>query len=69
MPVPAIPEVARFDGGCAFADGAFVPLSEAKISLFDWGFTRSDATYDVASTWHGAFFRLEDHIDRFFVGE
>src|SRR6202007_1767931 len=43
----------------------YVPLSEAKISLFDWGFTRSDATYDVASVWNGAFFRLDDHIDRF----
>jgi branched-chain amino acid aminotransferase len=66
MSVPAIPTT-RFEGGCAFADGAYVPLSEAKISLFDWGFTRSDATYDVATTWHGAFFRLDDHMDRFFA--
>jgi len=57
----------RFEGGCAFADGAFVPLSDAKISLFDWGFTRSDATYDVATTWKGAFFRLDAHMDRFFA--
>ncbi len=56
-----------FDGGAAFVDGQFVPTSEAKISLFDWGFTRSDATYDVASVWHGAFFRLNDHLDRFFA--
>lgn len=56
----------QFEGGAAFVDGAFVPLSEARISLFDWGFTRSDATYDVASTWNGAFFRLDDHIERFF---
>jgi len=67
MPIPPLPHPARFEGGCAFADGAFVPLSEAKVSLFDWGFTRSDATYDVASTWHGAFFRLQDHLDRFFA--
>ena len=66
MTLPAAPQTASFDGGCAFAEGAYVPLSEAKISLFDWGFTRSDATYDVATTWHGAFFRLEDHLDRFF---
>ena len=57
----------EFDGGSVFIDGDWKPLSEAKISLFDWGFTRSDATYDVASTWHGAFFRLEDHLDRFFA--
>ena len=54
-----------FDGGAAFADGELVPLGEAKVSLFDWGFTRSDATYDVASVWQGAFFRLDDHIARF----
>jgi len=57
----------EFEGGAAFADGDYVPLSEAKISLFDWGFTRSDATYDVASVWKGAFFRLDDHLDRFFA--
>lgn len=57
---------AQFEGGCAFVDGAYVPLSEAKISMFDWGFTRSDATYDVVSTWNGAFFRMDAHIDRFF---
>lgn len=64
-----IPSIATgaFEGGAAFCDGAFVPLSEAKVSLFDWGFTRSDATYDVVSTWKGAFFRLEDHLDRFFA--
>lgn len=64
--IPTIP-TACFDGGAAFCDGAFVPLSEAKVSLFDWGFTRSDATYDVASVWKGAFFRLDDHLDRFFA--
>ncbi len=57
----------EFDGGAVFIDGDWKPLSEAKISLFDWGFTRSDATYDVASVWQGAFFRLGDHLDRFFA--
>ena len=67
--LPALQAVAggTFSGGAAFADGALVPLADAKISLFDWGFTRSDATYDVASAWKGAFFRLDDHIDRFFA--
>ena len=57
----------EFDGGSVFIDGDWKPLSEAKLSLFDWGFTRSDATYDVASVWKGAFFRLDDHLDRFFA--
>jgi branched-chain amino acid aminotransferase len=67
MTIPAKPPPGSFDGGCAFAEGAYVPLAEAKVSLFDWGFTRSDATYDVASTWKGAFFRLDAHMDRFFA--
>lgn len=64
--LPPRPAPGAFEGGAAFVEGAYVPLSEAKISLFDWGFTRSDATYDVASVWQGAFFRLDAHIDRFF---
>jgi branched-chain amino acid aminotransferase len=57
----------EFEGGSVFIDGDWKPLAEAKLSLFDWGFTRSDATYDVASVWKGAFFRLDDHLDRFFA--
>ena len=60
-------QTGEFEGGSVFIDGDWKPLSEAKISLFDWGFTRSDATYDVASVWKGAFFRLDDHLDRFFA--
>jgi branched-chain amino acid aminotransferase len=51
--------------GCAFVDGAFVAPEDAKISIFDWGFLHSDATYDVAHVWQGRFFRLDDHLDRF----
>lgn len=54
-----------FPPGIAYIDGAFVPMSEAKISVLDWGFLRSDATYDVAHVWQGRFFRLDAHIDRF----
>jgi branched-chain amino acid aminotransferase len=57
----------EFEGGSVFIDGDWKPLSEAKVSLFDWGFTRSDVTYDVVSAWKGAFFRIEDHLDRFFA--
>ena len=51
--------------GIAWMEGDFIPLSEAKIGVGDWGLVRSDATYDVVSVWDGAFFRLEDHLDRF----
>ena len=67
MTLPTPPATASLDGGCAFADGVYVPLSDAKISLFDWGFTRSDVTYDVVGVWKGAFFRIDAHIDRFFA--
>ena len=53
--------------GCAYIEGRYVPPTEAKISIFDWGFLHSDATYDVAHVWQGSFFRLDDHLDRFFA--
>ncbi|MCK5623738.1 MAG: aminotransferase class IV [Alphaproteobacteria bacterium] len=54
-----------FPDGVAYVDGDYRPLSEAKISVLDWGFLRSDATYDVVHVWQGKFFRLDRHIDRF----
>src|ERR687898_3297713 len=57
-----------YANGAAFVDGQFVPIAEARVPTLDWGFLRSDATYDVAHVWRGAFFRLEDHLDRFVRG-
>lgn len=51
--------------GAAWIDGAYCPIREAKLSVLDWGFTHSDVTYDVAHVWDGAFFRLDDHLERF----
>lgn len=59
-------ETPDFSSGCAYQRGQFVPIAEAAIPLTDWGFLRSDATYDVVTVWQGAFFRLEAHLDRFF---
>ena len=53
------------ESGVAFCEGRFMPVAEAKISVLDWGFARSDTTYDVVHVWKGSFFRLEDHLDRF----
>lgn len=53
--------------GCAFLDGEFCAIEDAKISVLDWGFLRSDATYDVVHVWKGRFFRLDKHLDRFFA--
>lgn len=58
---------ADFSQGCAFQRGEYVPIAEASIPMTDWGFLRSDATYDVVTVWDGAFFRLDAHLDRFFA--
>jgi branched-chain amino acid aminotransferase len=50
--------------GCAWIDGDFVPIGEARVPILDTGFTRSDLTYDVAAVWKRRFFRVDDHLDR-----
>lgn len=54
-----------FSEGAAYVDGRFVPLRQARVPILDWGFLRSDATYDVVHVWQGRFFRLNDHLARF----
>jgi branched-chain amino acid aminotransferase len=53
-----------FDGGCAWIDGDYVPIAEARIPILDAGFVRSDLTYDVVGVWGGRFFRLDAHLGR-----
>ena len=52
--------------GIAYTNGSYGPLGEASVPLLDPGFTRGDAVYDTVSVWSGRFFRLDDHIARFF---
>ena len=59
MPTP------DFTQGCAFVRGQYLPIAQASIPITDWGFLRSDATYDVVTVWEGAFFRLDAHLQRF----
>ncbi|UYM03426.1 aminotransferase class IV [Solicola gregarius] len=59
---------ADFARGAAYVDGEVVPVDQARIPLLDTGLTRSDVTYDVVGVWGGAFFRLDDHLDRFLRG-
>ncbi len=54
-----------FSKGAAFERGRYVPIGEAAIPITDWGFLRSDATYDVVTVWDGAFFRIDAHLERF----
>ncbi|PBB68843.1 branched-chain amino acid transferase [Mesorhizobium sp. WSM4312] len=57
-----------YPDGIAFLDGQYLPISQAKLSVLDWGFLHSDATYDTVHVWNGRFFRLDLHLDRFFGG-
>ncbi len=51
--------------GAAWLSGQIIPIADAKISVTDWGVTHSDIGYDVVPVWNGAFFRLDDYLDRF----
>ncbi|HWK64248.1 MAG TPA: aminotransferase class IV [Rhizobiaceae bacterium] len=70
-PLPALSEKHRdpllYPAGVAYMDGQYLPISEAKISVLDWGLLHSDATYDTVHVWNGRFFRLDLHLDRFFA--
>jgi branched-chain amino acid aminotransferase len=68
MEIEMAADRASYSGGAAFCEGRFVPVGEARVPILDWGFLRSDATYDVAHVWRGSFFRLEDHLSRFARG-
>jgi len=57
-----------FGAGCAWIDGEYFPIGEARIPILDTGFVRSDLCYDVVAVWQGRFFRLDDHLDRLLAG-
>ena len=63
MTQPVMPS--PFAAGAAYIDGRIMPIAEAAIPITDWGYRRSDVTYDVVGVWNGCFFRLDDHIRRF----
>lgn len=55
----------NLSNGAAWMKGRIIPIKDAKISVTDWGLTRSDITYDVVHVWDGHFFRIDDYLDRF----
>ncbi|MEO8543278.1 MAG: aminotransferase class IV [Burkholderiaceae bacterium] len=56
---------AQYQDGVAYVGRKYVPIEQAAIPITDWGFLRSDATYDVVTVWDGAFFRIDAHLERF----
>jgi len=39
----------QFADGCAYIEGNYFPIAEARIPIIDAGFNRSDLTYDRGS--------------------
>lgn len=54
-----------YRNGIAFLEGRYRPIAEARISILDLDFLRSDANQDTVSVWDGSVFRLDDHQRRF----
>ena len=55
----------NFKNGCAWINNHYLPIEDAGVPIMDVGFSKSDCTYDVVSTWKGKFFKLDEHLDRF----
>lgn len=47
-----------------YLNGAYLPLTEAKVSVLDRGFLFGDGVYEVIPAYNGRLFRLEEHIAR-----
>jgi branched-chain amino acid aminotransferase len=60
-----LPHDTAYGLGAAFVADHYCPLIEAAIPITDCGFMHADAVYDVVSVSRSAFFRLEQHQDRF----
>ena len=50
----------------AYFNGEWVPFSQVKIDPLDRGFLGSDVVFDVARTFNGTSFRMQEHIDRLY---
>ena len=47
-----------------FLNGKFVPLKNAKVSIFDRGFLYGDGVFETMRSYNGRVFMLKEHIDR-----
>jgi branched-chain amino acid aminotransferase len=52
--------------GLCYVNGSFVPASEAKVSIFDRGFTSGEGVYDVTRSFGHKLFKLDEHIARLY---
>jgi branched-chain amino acid aminotransferase len=52
--------------GTCYVNGGFVPASEAKVSIFDRGFTSGEGVYDVTRSYGHRLFKLDEHLARLY---
>ena len=50
-----------------YPDGEFVPELEARLSVFDRGYTIGDSVYEYGRTYRHSPFQVEEHMDRMFT--
>ena len=51
-----------------YVSGSFVPESEAGFSIFDSALMYGDVIFETTRTFNGQPFRLQEHIERLYVG-
>lgn len=49
-------------------NGHYIPESEAKLSIYDSALMFGDMVFEMTRSFNGHHFRLEEHLDRLFVG-
>ena len=59
-----IDETSRANG-IGYMDGRYMPRERLALPMTDIGFKLCDMTYDAIHVRNGAFFRLDEHLDRF----
>jgi branched-chain amino acid aminotransferase len=58
----------RNEGVLIYVDGALVPRAQAKVSIFDAGFSMGDGVWEGLRLHRGRLLFLEDHLDRLMAG-
>jgi branched-chain amino acid aminotransferase len=58
--------VDSMENGLCYVNGSFVPASEARVSIFDRGFTSGEGVYDVTRSFGHKLFKLDEHIARLY---
>ena len=55
-----------YDKLTAYMSGRFVPLSEARVSIFDTSLVYGDMVFEMTRSFQRRPFRLEQHLDRLY---